>query len=94
MCDALHPENGVMVCVERSRRQFSKAPRDWVRVGRMPRSVNELFGKVRPKEMTALCLLEEALCKPTVDEEWYYLGRLITPELADDIRTFALRHRV
>ncbi|CAN5360401.1 hypothetical protein BH09VER1_BH09VER1_53190 [soil metagenome] len=93
MCDALHPENGVMICVERSKRQFVKAPLDWVRVGRVPRSVNDLFGKVRRKEMSALCLLEETLREPTVEEEWDYLGRLITPKLADEIRTYALRYR-
>ena len=94
MCDALHSEHGVMVCIERAKRPFSKAPLDWVRVGRIPHSINELFGKVRRKEMASLCLLEEVLHEPTVEEEWHYLGRLITPELADKIRTFALRYRV
>jgi len=94
LCDALHPENGVMVCVERCQRQFSKAPLDWVRVGRVPRSAGALFEKVRREEMSAFCLLEEALHEPTVEEEWNYLGRLVTPRLADEIRTFALRHRV
>jgi hypothetical protein len=94
MCDALHPEHGVMVCVERTKRPFSPAPLDWVRVGRIPNSVNELCGKVRLEEMSALRPLEETLHNPTVEEEWHYLGRLITPELADEIRTFALRYRV
>lgn len=94
MCDALHLEDGVMVCVERRRPEFSKTPLDWVRVGRIPRSASALFEKVRHKEMSALCLLEEALHEPTVEEEWNYLGRLISPRLAEEIRTFALRHRV
>ena len=93
MCDALHPEHGVMVCVERCKRRFSKLPVDRVRAGRIPCSFNDLFGKVRRKESSALCLLERTLRETTVDQEWHFLGRLITPELADEIRTYALRHR-
>jgi hypothetical protein len=94
MCDAIHPENGVMICVERCKRQFSRAPLDWVRVGRVPRSIGQLFQNICHEEMIALRPLEQVLQKPTVEEEWKYLGRLITPRLADEIRTFALRCRV
>ncbi len=66
---------------------------DRVRVGCVPRSVNDLFGKVRRKESSALCLMERALREATVDGEWHYLGRLITPMLSEEIQTYALRHR-
>jgi len=93
MCDALHPEKGVMICVERHKAKSHHAPLDWVRVGRLPQSVDGLLEKVGPMERELLCPLERVIREPTVDEQWDYLGRLITPELAARIRASTQRRR-
>jgi hypothetical protein len=92
MWNALHPEKGVMVCVERWMRKHSKAPLDCVRVGRIPRSVEDLLEKVSPVERDQLCVLEQVIREPNVEDQWHYLGRLISSELAAHIRLWA-RHR-
>lgn len=90
MCDALHPTNGVMISVERRKRK-NAPPLDWVRVGRIPHNVDEMLEKVSPVERELLCPLERVIYEPTIEEQWDYLGRLITPELAARIRSSTQR---
>lgn len=85
MCEALDPKNGVMICIERRKRK-NVPPLDWVRVGRIPNNVDEMLEKVTQTEASALRPLEQVIHEPTVEEQWDYLGRLITPELAARIR--------
>ncbi|MBE2203985.1 MAG: hypothetical protein IAE94_06585 [Chthoniobacterales bacterium] len=85
MGDAIHPTNGVMISVERHKRKGA-APLDWIRLGRIPRCVDEMLETVSPVEASALRPLEEVIYQPTVDEQWEYLGRLVTHELAARIR--------
>ena len=85
MCDALNPDNGVMICVERRKRK-NAPPLDWIRLGRIPHNADEMLEKVSPVESSVLCPLERVIHEPTVDEQWEYLGRLITPKLAARIR--------
>ncbi|CAN5360693.1 hypothetical protein BH09VER1_BH09VER1_53210 [soil metagenome] len=92
MCDALDPKDGVMIGVERRKRQ-NAPPLDWVRVGRIPHNVDEMLEKVSPVESSVLCLLEQVIHHPTVEEQWEYLGRLISPELAERIRSSTQRRR-
>ncbi len=90
MHDALHPNNGVMVSVERRKRK-NAPPLDWVRVGRIPHSVDDLLEKVSPVERELLCPLEQVIQEATIEDQWNYLGQLITPELASHIRTSSQR---
>lgn len=93
MGNALHPDDGVMVCVERRKRK-NAPPLDWVRLGRIPQNVDAMLERVSPVESSVLCPLERVIYEPTVDEQWEYLGRLITPQLAAQIRATAKRRRV
>jgi len=91
MCDGLHPENGVMVCVERRRPRLAGPPLHWVQVGRIPRSVDDLLEKVSPIEKEQLHPLERVIREASVEEQWDYLGRLISPELVARIRAATRR---
>jgi len=92
MRDALHPKSGVMISVERRKRK-NAPPLDWVRVGRIPHNVDTMLEKVSPVESAVLCPLEQVIHEPTVEEQWDYLGRLITPELATRIRAARPRRK-
>lgn len=86
MGDALHPKNGVMISIERRKRKRPHAPLDWIRMGRIPCSVDAMMEKVSPAERNLLRPLEQVTHHPTTEEQWDYLGRLVTPELAKRIR--------
>lgn len=87
MGNALDPNRGVMVHVERRTRQRPHPPIDWVRLGRIPHAVDALLENVNPVESKLLRPLEQVIYEPTLDEQWDYLGRLISPELANYIRS-------
>jgi len=93
MCEALHPHNGVMIGIERRNRKYPHPPQDWVHVGRIPHCVDEMLEKVSQTEASALRPLEQVIYEPTVDEQWHYLGRLISHKLADRIRTAIQRRQ-
>jgi len=84
--NALTPDTGAMICIERQMRKYPHAPLDWVRIGRIPTSVDKLLEGVPQEEAEFLRPLEEVIQQSTIDEQWEYLGRLISPELADRIR--------
>lgn len=86
MGNALDANRGVMVHIERCTRKRPHPPLDWVRLGRIPHAVDALLENVSPVDSELLRPLEQVIQEPTVDEQWEYLGRLISPELADRIR--------
>ena len=87
MGNALTPDSGAMICVDRQIRRHPHSPLDWVRLGRIPTSVDEMLKQVRQEESDLLRPLEEVLQHVTIDQQWDYLGRLISPELAEHIRS-------
>jgi hypothetical protein len=84
--NAVDPEEGVLICIERSRPRNAEFPIDTVRIGRQVCPIAPMLEKVNPEELAALCPLEQVVREPSEDEQWAYLGRVIDPKLVSQIR--------
>ncbi len=68
MGNSLDPDRGVMVHVQRCMRKRPHTPLDWVRLGRIPHSVDALLKNVSSVESDLLRPLEQLIYEPTLDE--------------------------
>ena len=84
--DAVHPKNGVLVCVEKTKSQSAKYPSYKLRLGRQPAPVDSLLAKMAPEEVAALCPLEGVVRDLSIEEEWQCLAKVMAPETVALIR--------
>lgn len=84
--DFVHPENGTLICIERTKSKDAKYPRYTLRSGRQPAPVDALIAKLDSEELRALCPLEQVVRELTVEEEWACLQRVIDPDTVALIR--------
>lgn len=89
--NAVHPHDGVLICVERSKPQNADYANYSVRIGRQRCPVDELLEKVNPADTKALCPLEQVIHDPSEEEQWTYLSAVLTPEMVTKIRANILR---
>ena len=84
--DPLHPEKGVLVCVEKTQPKGAKYPAYGLRMGRNPTPMSSLFAKMAREEVNALCPLESAVRELSKEEEWQCLEKVMAPETVALIR--------
>ncbi|MEI6494184.1 MAG: hypothetical protein WCO94_16690 [Verrucomicrobiota bacterium] len=84
--DAVHPKNGVLVCVEKTKSQSAKYPNYKLRLGRQTTPVDSLLEKMDPEEVAALCPLENVVRELSSEEEWGCLAKVMAPETVALIR--------
>lgn len=89
--NAVHPLDGVLVCVERSKPQNADYASYSVRIGRQRCPVDEMLEKINPADIKWLCPLEHAINDPSEDDQWTYLNGALSPDVVAKIRANILR---
>jgi len=87
VADAVHPEKGVLVSVEKTQAKGAKYPSYGLRLGRQPAPVNSQLAKMEPEEVAALCPLENVVRELSVEEEWQCLEKVIAPDIVAKMRS-------
>jgi len=86
IADAIDPEAGFRVSVEKSQAAGSKYPSYSIRVGRVPAPMAPILEGMDPEEVQALVPLEEVLDQVGVEEQWGCLEKTMAPETVAEIR--------
>lgn len=89
--EAIHPEKGALVRVERTQARGAKYPSYQISLGRLPSPVDSLLEKMEPEEQQALCPLENVVRELTIDEEWKCLEKVIPADIIKQIRGSVIR---
>jgi len=85
--DAIAPDAGMLVSIEKTQPKGAKYPSYALRLGRQPAPMNALLSKMEAGEVGALCPLENVVRELTHEEEWRCLERVIAPDTVTEIRT-------
>ena len=84
--DAIDPNAGCLVGIEKIQPKGAKFPTYNIRVGRNPSPVADHIAKLDPEELRALCPLENTIELLSEEEQWQWLERVIAPETVGKIR--------
>lgn len=84
--DAIDPNAGLRLCVEKKRATGAKYPSYTVRVGRMAMPINALIEAMAPEDRQALTPLENVIERIDEEEQWQFLAKLIAPSTVAEIR--------
>jgi hypothetical protein len=85
--EPVHPDRGVLVCVEKTQPKGSKYPSYNLRVGRQPAPMIEVIQKVESEDLVNLCPLEQVIRPVSDEEEWAFLSRIMAAEHITALRT-------
>lgn len=80
VAEPTHPERGVLIGVERTKTKGSQYPSYALRVGRQPAPVADVLGRTSDEEIEVLRPLEQVIHEVTLDEEWQFLAKVMSPE--------------
>ena len=78
--DAVDPEKGLLVCIEKTQAAGAKYPSYNLRLGRQPTPIDALLAQAPPDEAAVLCPLENTIRELTDEEQWSCLGKVMAPE--------------
>ncbi len=84
--DAIHPDTGLRILVNKQTIKGNPRPVYTVRVGRQPSPILPILNEMESTEISALVPLENVVRTLTVDEEWECLGKVMAPRTAERIR--------
>ncbi|MEI7910656.1 MAG: hypothetical protein WCK77_13550 [Verrucomicrobiota bacterium] len=88
LADPVHPENGVMITVEKLHPAGSRYPSYSLRLGSNPAPISQLISRMADEEISALCPLENTIRILSMDEEFERLEKIgINPETISAIRS-------
>jgi hypothetical protein len=85
--DAVDPEIGVQICVEKIQPSGAKYPTYRVRRGLNPAPVDPIIERLAAEERAALVPLENVVRELTDEEQWERLGRTLPRAVVAEIRT-------
>ena len=86
VADAVHPDKGVLIRVEKTQPKGAKYPSYALRLGQNPAPVDDLLTRMAPEEVASLCPLENAVRELSEEEEWQCLSKVMAPETVSEIR--------
>ena len=86
VADPAHPENGVLVGVEKTQASGAKYPGYRLRLGRQPAPADELVAKMDSEEVAAIVPLEDTIRVLSREEEWRCLSKVIPAENVEMIK--------
>jgi len=86
VADAISPEAGVLLGVEKTQAPGAKYPGYQLKLGRQPRPIVPLLEEMAPEERSVIRPLEEVVRPLTDEEQWTCLAKLMTPETVAKIR--------
>ncbi len=89
--NAIDPDAGYQLCVEKTQSPGARFPSYRLRTGRVQAPVNPLIGGMAPEEIAALCPLENVIRELTEEEQWECLSKTLPPELVAEIRANPIR---
>jgi len=84
--DPINAENGLMICIEKTKGKDSKYPSYAVRVGRQPAPLQPILDQMEPEERAVLTPIENVIRQLSPDEQWACLAKVIAQEHVDNIR--------
>lgn len=85
--NALDPEVGFLIGVEKQDANDAKYPAYTVHVGSDASPLNGWLARMDPKEIEALCPLEQTIRVLSDEDQWRYLAKMMAPEIVATIRT-------
>jgi hypothetical protein len=86
-----HPDEGVLICVEKNQAAGAKYPSYRLQLGRQKARITDSIAKMEPGEFDALVPLEKTIRVLTPDEEWECLGKVMSLETAGIIKNSVVK---
>lgn len=86
VADAIAPEAGLRMCVEKTQPKGAKYPSYNLRVGRQPAPIDPMIAEMDPEEIKALIPLENVVREISEEGQWECLARCLPPSTVAEIR--------
>lgn len=93
IADAIDPEAGLKYCVERKQAPGAKFPSYGLKLGRQPAPLAPMIEALAAEERAALCPLEQAINRPTEEQQWQFLRKIVPEEYFNRIEAALKKSR-
>lgn len=84
--DAVHPDTGVRICINKAKVKGNPRPIYTVGVGRQPSPILPLLNAMSPEERALLTPLENVVRILTDEQEWECLAKVMAPDTVNQIK--------
>ena len=86
VANAIDPNGGLKICVEKTQTPGAKYPSYSLRVGRVAAPIGPIIESMSAEERDVLCPLENVVQQLTEEEQWKCLDAYMAKETVDEIR--------